>query len=128
MSRIPAVLAVIGVAVALAGCARAPEPGPAERGQEIYDRVVEIGGNQEACSNCHRLDSGQTSGPSFLGLGARAEERTPDLSAEEYLRQSIVDPSATIVEGSFIFEMPSGYREVLTDEEITDLIAYMLAQ
>src|SRR3989304_163610 len=77
MSRIPAVLAVIGVAVALAGCARAPDPGPAERGQEVYDRVVEIGGNQEACSNCHRLDSGQTSGPSFQGLGARAGERPP---------------------------------------------------
>src|SRR3989304_8948049 len=103
VGRIPAVLAVIGVAVALAGCARAPEPGPAERGQEIYDRVVEIGGNQEACSNCHRLDSGQTSGPSFLGLGARAEERTPDLSAEEYLRQSIVDPSATHLGGTVLF-------------------------
>jgi mono/diheme cytochrome c family protein len=125
---------ILALAILAGGCATAPEPTAtspataADRGREVYDRIVEIGGQGEACSNCHRLDSGQTSGPSFVGLAARAEGQSGDLSAEDYLRQSIIDPSASIVEGSFIFKMPEGYGDVLTTEEIDDLIAFMMTQ
>jgi len=45
------------------------------------------------------------SGPSFQGISKRAGDRVPGLSAVEYLRQSIVDPSAYMVEG-FVDIMP----------------------
>jgi len=130
----PAFILVFASVFVLGGCAgapkvtAAPEPTGAERGMEVYDRVIEIGGLNEACSNCHRLDSGQTSGPSFQGLAARAEGRSGELSAEEYLRQSIIDPSAYVAEGSFIFEMPEGYEDVLSEAEINDLIAFMMTK
>lgn len=130
----PAVAAMLALALAAEGCSTQPEPTAvieqtaAERGMEVYDRLIQIGGQEEACSNCHRLDSGQTSGPSFQGLAARADERSADLTAEDYLRQSIVDPSGFIVEGSFIFDMPQGYGQVLDEQEINDLIAFMMKQ
>ncbi len=49
------------------------------------------------------------------------------MSAEEYLRESIVEPRAYKVEG-FFFRMPVVFREILTDEDINNLIAFMLTQ
>ena len=43
-------------------------------------------------------------------------------------QRSIVDPAAQIVEGSFIFKMPQGYGDVLTEQEINDLIAFIMTQ
>jgi hypothetical protein len=76
---------------------------------------------------CHSLDGSADAGPSFQGISERAGERVPDLSAVEYLRQSIVDPSAYVVEG-FDDIMPKGYRILLSEEDIDDLVALLLTQ
>ncbi len=52
----------------------------------------------------------------------------PGLSAEEYLRESIVDPAAYIVEGYFAGGMPKGYRILLNGEDIDSLVAFLLTQ
>ena len=49
-------------------------------------------------------------------------DRVPGLSAEEYLRQSIVDPSAYVVEGEWSREMVGGYRYTLSEEDIDHLV------
>lgn len=50
------------------------------------------------------------------------------MSAEEFLRESIVDPSAFVDEEYFDNVMPKVYGEILTEEEIDNLIAFLLAQ
>jgi mono/diheme cytochrome c family protein len=48
-------------------------------------------------------------------------------SAEAYLRESIVDPDAYVVEGFTPGIMPSNYRTQLSDEQITDLVVYLMS-
>ena len=63
----------------------------------------------------------------MLGLSDRAGERVPDLSAVDYLRQSIVDPRAYVVEG-FLNNMPTSLQYILIEEDIDALVAFMLMQ
>lgn len=51
----------------------------------------------------------------------------PDLSAVDYLRQSIVDPRAYVVEG-FLNNMPTSLQYILIEEDIDALVAFMLMQ
>ena len=75
--------------------------GDPERGREIWD----TGGGvinqvrQVGCQACHSLDGGESTfpgerAPTWQGISGRAGDRVPGLSAEEYLRESIVDPAA----------------------------------
>jgi hypothetical protein len=52
----------------------------------------------------------------------------PGLSAEEYLRQSILDPNAYVVQGFPAGQMFQNFAEVLTEDEIDALIAFLLTQ
>ena len=105
--------------------------GDPERGREIWELsggAVEGGG----CQACHSLDgSEKTAGPfiapTWQGISERAGDRVPGLSAEEYLRESIVDPAAYIVEGYSDF-MPKGYRFLLSEEDLDNLVAFLLTQ
>jgi hypothetical protein len=60
-------------------------------------------------------------------MGERAATRVEGMSAEEYLHESIVDPSAYVVE-DFAPIMPTDYADKLSEDEITNLIAYILTQ
>jgi hypothetical protein len=84
------------------------------------------------CDNCHTLDGtvalGYNQGPSLQGIGAIAKDRVPGLSVEEYLRQSIIDPNAYITEGFSKDIMIGIYGNVLSDEEIDAIIAFLLTQ
>ncbi len=65
------------------------------------------------------------------GHDDHAEEATPavERTIEEtitYLHTSIVDPSAYIVPGFVDNLMPKVYGEILTEEEINNLVAYLL--
>jgi mono/diheme cytochrome c family protein len=77
------------------------------------------------CSACHGEEDG--AGPARTGMGERAAIGVEGLSAEEYLHQAIVDPGAHIVEG-FSNIMPKAYGDQLTEQELSDLIAYLLTQ
>jgi mono/diheme cytochrome c family protein len=80
--------------------------------------------NQYGCAACHVLGALNNVAPSFSGLGERAAERRPPLTAEAYLYESIVHPSAFVVEG-YPASMAQDYGERLTDEELGDIIAYL---
>ena len=69
-------------------------------------------------------------GPGFEGLADRAATRVPGLSAEEYIRQSIVDPEAYIVEGNWPENevMPTSYAEAYSEQDINDLVAFLMSQ
>lgn len=78
------------------------------------------------CVSCHSLEPGVVIvGPSLAGIATRAGERVAGLSAAEYLRQSMIEPSAHVVEG-FEDVMAKNLAEVLSGEQITDLVAFLL--
>jgi len=66
-------------------------------------------------------------GPSLAGVATRAQTRVPGLSAEAYLRQSILDPNAYVVEGFAEGQMLTNLGEILTPGQVDDLVAYLLA-
>ena len=66
-------------------------------------------------------------GPSLAGIATRAVERVPGMSAEDYLRQSILDPSTFVVEG-FPDAMARNLGEVLSSQQVSEIIAFLLAQ
>jgi cytochrome c2 len=105
------------------------EPGDPERGHEIFMN----GGANEAyspdrvCIRCHSLDGSDGNGPTLQGIAGRAANRVPGLSAEEYLRQSIMDPTAYIIEG-YISKMGRIFSVVLSEQEVNDLVAFLMTQ
>jgi len=79
------------------------------------------------CAGCHQFDTAGSTGnigPSLDDLASAAGDREPGKSSEEYVRESLTDPSAFLVEG-FGDAMPS-FEGRLTDEQIDALIEYLL--
>lgn len=127
--------------------------GDPEAGEELFNTLqTEVA---FACATCHRVDTTEMLiGPGLLGVGSPAHdpaahgteeeagghgghhaEATPEAApavertVEEtitYLRTAIVDPSAYLVPGFVDNLMPKVYGEILTEEEINNLVAYLL--
>ncbi len=79
------------------------------------------------CVACHSLDGTAGVGPSYLGLGERAASALEGYSAEEYVRESIINPCAYVVDG-FNCVMPQNYGDQLSPQDLADLVAFTLAQ
>jgi mono/diheme cytochrome c family protein len=80
------------------------------------------------CAGCHTLGkAGATGkiGPSLNELPTEAGKIEPGTSAEDYVRQSIVDPSAFVVQGFKDGVMPA-YKGKLTDKQVDALVKYLL--
>ena len=115
-------VAIAGLALVLGAC------GPSEEvlaGEEIFQVGVEEEGVM-ACGMCHRVDGRGQNAPPLDGIAGRAANEVAGLSAEEYLHQSIVDPNVYLIEGYDIIKMPPNYGEKLSENDINNLIAYML--
>lgn len=90
-------------------------------GEELFSS------SKSGCSVCHSVEPGiQLVGPSLAGVATRAETRVPGLTAEEYLRESIVDPDSYVVEGYPAGQMLDNFAETLSSEEIDSLVAFLL--
>lgn len=84
-------------------------------------------GTNTGCVVCHSLDpNGRLVGPSLAGVATRAAERVPGLSAEEYLRQSILEPNAYVVEGYPANLMPPNFAQTLSDRQVDDLVGFLM--
>jgi cytochrome c oxidase subunit 2 len=91
----------------------APDEPPTSAGAKLFMSY--------GCAQCH----GQT-GPTLAGLYGRSvplNDGKTVIADEEYLRESILNPSAKIVAG-YPQLMPS-YRGQLTNEQVEQLIAYI---
>jgi cytochrome c oxidase subunit 2 len=85
---------------------------------------------QAGCGGCHTLKDANTTGqvgPSLDGIGTKAASIVPGQTAEEYIRTSILDPSAYVVKG-YQPMMPSSYDTSLSADELNALVQYLLAQ
>jgi mono/diheme cytochrome c family protein len=107
-------------------------PQPTARPEEAADPVAR--GRQvfldAGCGGCHTIDglTAGTVGPNQTNIGTIAGTRVPGQSAEEYIRESILNPSAHVVEGFPDNVMPKNFGELLSQEELDDLVAFLLAQ
>lgn len=82
---------------------------------------------QNGCTACHALEEGaNVVGPSWFNMGAIAATRVPNESAALYLYHSIVDPNQHVVEGFLPNLMPQSYSEQLSEQDLADVIQYLL--
>jgi len=99
-----------------------PPPAGVAEGRDVFE-TRSLGG----CGVCHSTSPGDDGvGPSLAGVATRAPDRVPGLDAEEYLRESILDPDAFIVDGYRAGQMPLVYDERLSPEQVESLIEYLL--
>jgi cytochrome c2 len=117
----------------LSGCAG--QLGDPVQGRQLYFETT-LGSRQApGCITCHSLEPGEEKvGPSHAEMGSRALARvqSPDYTgqaedANGYLRESILDPDAYMVEGFEAGVMYQAYDEVLSEEEVDDLVAFLLS-
>lgn len=114
---------------AAAPAPRGSEVGDAANGEELYKRPTIGSAGAPGCNTCHSLEEGVTLvGPSHANIGTRAETAVAGQSAEAYLRESIVDPNAHVTEGYTAGVMYPNYAQDLTEEQIDDLVAFLLTQ
>jgi cytochrome c2 len=99
----------------------------AANGESLYNQVVIGSASAPGCVTCHSLEADVVLvGPSHAGLANRAGGYKEGMSAEEYLRESLDDPDAHIVEGFTPGVMYQNYVTDLKAGEVNYLIAYMM--
>ncbi len=82
------------------------------------------------CFACHSLDGTKLVGPSFKGIwGAEhtvvtGKETRKIVVDEEYVKRSIYDPNADVVEG-FMKGLMVSYQGQLSEEDIANIIEYL---
>ena len=132
---------VLGLVLLLAACGggsdsadngsgdAASVSGNAANGEKLYKETVIGSASAPGCITCHSLDEGVVLvGPSHAGMGARATGAVAGLSAEEYLEQSITEPNAHITDGYTEGVMYQFYGNDLSDQDIADLVAFLMTQ
>ena len=128
-----------GVAAARPAARPAGENAAELRGKAVFLNP------QSACFACHTIESlgirGGQRGPDLSAVGKAAEARKPGVAAQDYLRESVVDPWAcfTPLPGSGLVAcqaavdpaktypqlMPPGARERMSAQDLGDLIAFL---
>jgi cytochrome c oxidase subunit 2 len=101
----------------VADCNKPPDD-PVKWGEQLY--------NKKGCKTCHSTDGSIIIGPSFKGLWAKGTEQTssgPVKIDENYVRESLMEPQAKLVNG-FPPSMPT-FKGQLKDTEIAAIIAYL---
>lgn len=100
------------------GAAAGGQP-PEARGRQLAET--------QGCLSCHSIDGSTVVGPTWQGLyGAEVTLAGggTDVVDDEYLHTAIVDPGAQVREG-FPPGVMQSYRDMLTDEQIADIIAFI---
>jgi mono/diheme cytochrome c family protein len=98
------------------------DPETVARGKQVF---------LKNCSNCHTIQNvseAEKQGPELTHIAQVAATRKPDMSAEDYIRDSFLIPNAYIVEG---FEPEKvGHRcgGVLSEQQLDEIVAFLLTQ
>jgi len=122
--------AAIILMLALTACgggepAATSDIGDVGAGESLFSS--QIIGAQPGCITCHSLEADTVIvGPSMAGIASRAGTRVDGLTAEEYIRQSILHPDDYVVEGFTPGVMVQVWEEELSAEQVDNLVAYLL--
>jgi len=110
----------LGIPETSANANSAVSDDPVVRGAALFQSPPAI------CGTCHALvPDVVVVGPSLAGIASRAGTRVDGQSAEAYIRNSIIHPGDYIVDG-FLDVMQKNFGEVLTADQINDLIAFLM--
>lgn len=122
------VAACTGSALPTPTLAPTPTDLPMEDAMAVRGEALTRGASPTPCRSCHSADGSPRVGPTWQGL-YRGEETLSDGTSvavdDEYIRESIVDPNAKVVEGFSPNIMPRNYRDTLSDEDIEAITAYI---
>src|SRR3990172_5773463 len=67
--------------------------------KQLVKAGEEIFKGKGTCEICHRIGQKGTRAPDLAGIGATATKRKPGMTAKAYLIESLIEPSAHLVEG-----------------------------
>jgi len=99
--------------------------GDAENGKVLFNEISPQTGF--SCAICHNVAiDAPILGPSMLNIKETAKTRVAGLSVEEYLYESIINPNDYIVDGFAPGVMPLNWGDAYNDDQINDIIAYLL--
>lgn len=94
-------------------------------GQQLFNTLIAETGF--SCVACHNVASeDRLVGPGLLNVAARAATRVEGMDAITYLRHSIIYPNEYVVESYPENLMPQVYGNLFTEQQVNDLIAYLL--
>ncbi len=91
---------------------------PVEQGEQLV--------SLQGCKTCHSLDGTKIIGPSFKGLFGKQETLSDGSTVtvdENYIRESILNPGAKVVQGYDNVMTP--YEGRVSDDEISNIIEYL---
>lgn len=109
----------------LLGCGEVVSP-PQSAGSAAEQGLV-VFNTTAACISCHTTNgAGGLPGPDLQGIATRIAPQYPGMIAQEALRESIIDPDAYVVPGYRDDLMPDNYNETLSEEQIANLVVYLL--
>ncbi|MET0566401.1 MAG: cytochrome c [Acidimicrobiia bacterium] len=117
------VVLLAGATVAVYALDPGPQPEAVAAGS-VEGRTVFL---TKGCTGCHSREGDSETGfvgPDLTGLADRASDLVEGLSAEEYVRQSILDPQAYIVDG-YGSQMPVLPVDA---KELDALVDYLLSE
>ena len=126
--------AVVGVTESVADVVTAGDPA---LGEQVFNTTYQTEVGTWMCASCHSVDESQVRlvGPGLWGVSERGGERIAETGGPDvptYVYNSVVSPAAYIVpadeSGPFPAAlMPPNWGEVLTEEELNGVIAYVLS-
>lgn len=102
--------------------------GDAANGEQLFQRQFDTAAGPWMCTQCHNIaNEERLIGPGMLNLNDRAGERIPGMAAEFYVYNSIIHPNDYIVPDYPANVMPANYEELLSEQDLYDLSAYLLS-
>ena len=85
-------------------------------GKALFEKTVL--GSSPGCVTCHSREPGKTIvGPSLAGIGNKSED---------FIRTSVIDPDADVTEGFPVGTMPNTFKDDLSEQEIDQLVKYLM--
>ncbi|MBL8148056.1 MAG: c-type cytochrome [Anaerolineae bacterium] len=117
--------------------------GDAAAGQVVFQTAFSLpDGSSWACMSCHSVtpDEARLIGPGLFNVSVRAATRPDDAILDsatgdhvyDYIHTSVVHPDhyiAPVKEGDapWALAMPIGFGDVLTEQQLNDVIAYLMS-
>ena len=79
------------------------------------------------CASCHAIEPDTVIvGPSLFAIAERVTDRDPEMTAQQYVERSILQPGAFLVPG-YDDLMPSNFGKRLDGQELDAIVAYVLS-
>jgi cytochrome c2 len=126
MLRLSALVLILASLV-LVGCTGGGQSGGSSSSGDVAAGKTVF--ESKGCGTCHVLSGAAgavgTTGPNLNGIGSRAANQKPGMSAEAYIRESEQNPNAHVVQG---FQPNVMIQFTGTQQELDNLVAFLLAQ